>query len=158
MAKSFRETIGLAPSTASTSDSVLVIIDAQNEYATGLLKTENVSSTKSAIASLLDKYRKAGGSLVHVVHDTPDGAPVFTPGKDVSKEFDEVKAQDGEKVIHKVHPGAFADTDLNQFLEGTGKKKLVLTGYMVSLISRRSCFYLRKEVGRIRREIADVRA
>ena len=29
---SFREIIGMQPSTASTSDSVLVIIDAQNEY------------------------------------------------------------------------------------------------------------------------------
>lgn len=31
MAKSFRELIGVPPSTASTKDSVLVIIDAQNE-------------------------------------------------------------------------------------------------------------------------------
>lgn len=31
MAKSFRELIGVQPSTASTSDSVLIIIDAQNE-------------------------------------------------------------------------------------------------------------------------------
>jgi hypothetical protein len=32
MAKAFRELIGVSPSTASTKDSVLVIIDAQNEY------------------------------------------------------------------------------------------------------------------------------
>lgn len=31
MAKSFRDFIGVPPSTASTKDSVLVIIDAQNE-------------------------------------------------------------------------------------------------------------------------------
>lgn len=31
MAKSFRELVGVSPSTASTQDSVLVIIDAQNE-------------------------------------------------------------------------------------------------------------------------------
>lgn len=31
MAKAFRELIGVPPSTASTEDSVLVIIDAQNE-------------------------------------------------------------------------------------------------------------------------------
>lgn len=31
MAKSFREIVGAVPSTASTKDSVLVIIDAQNE-------------------------------------------------------------------------------------------------------------------------------
>ena len=32
MAKSFRELVGIPASTASTKDSVLVIIDAQNEY------------------------------------------------------------------------------------------------------------------------------
>jgi hypothetical protein len=32
MAKAFRELIGISPSTASTKDSVLIIIDAQNEY------------------------------------------------------------------------------------------------------------------------------
>jgi len=32
MAKAFRELIGVQPSTASTKDSILVIIDAQNEY------------------------------------------------------------------------------------------------------------------------------
>lgn len=32
MAKAFRELIGVQPSTVSTDDSVLVIIDAQNEY------------------------------------------------------------------------------------------------------------------------------
>merc|ERR1712098_928332 len=52
MAKAFRELIGVGPSTASTKDSVLVIIDAQNEYANGQLKTENVASTRKAISSL----------------------------------------------------------------------------------------------------------
>ena len=37
MAKSFRELVGVLPSRASTKDSVLVIIDAQNEYTLLLL-------------------------------------------------------------------------------------------------------------------------
>jgi hypothetical protein len=37
MAKSFRELIGVPPSKASTKDSVLIIIDAQNEYTLLLL-------------------------------------------------------------------------------------------------------------------------
>jgi len=37
MAESFRELIGVPPSKASTKDSVLVIIDAQNEYTLLLL-------------------------------------------------------------------------------------------------------------------------
>ena len=80
-AKSFLSLIGVEPSKASVANSTLVIIDAQNEYADGQLKTVDISSTRASIASLLDKYRaKADPSqIVHIVHQTPDGAPVFTP-------------------------------------------------------------------------------
>jgi hypothetical protein len=45
MAIGFRELIGVPPSTASTEDSVLVIIDAQNEYV-----VYNPSSGTSSLA------------------------------------------------------------------------------------------------------------
>lgn len=134
MAKSFRETIGVPPSSASTADSTLLIIDAQNEYATGLLRTENVDSTRRAIAALLERYRAAGAAVVHIVHDTPEGAPVFTPGQDVSREFAELEPRQGEKVVHKSFPGSFTQTDLGAILEASGTKKVVLTGYMVSCL------------------------
>ncbi|KKY30204.1 putative isochorismatase family [Diaporthe ampelina] len=130
MAKSFRELIGVPPSTASTKDSVLVIIDAQNEYAEGQLKTSNVESTRKAIAGLLEKYRAASAPLVHVVHKTPDGAPVFTPGTALAAEFGELEPRGGEKVVGKQFPGSFTGTDLDEFLRGTGRGKVVLTGYM----------------------------
>ena len=99
-APSFRSLIGVEASTASTSNSTLVIIDAQNEYAVGKLTTEDVKSTRAAIASLLEKYRKSGNTknIVHVVHSTPDGAPVFTPGTELAEEFDELKPKEGEHV------------------------------------------------------------
>lgn len=96
--QSFRALIGVPPSTATPTDSTLIIIDAQNEYATGLLTTTNVASTRGAIKTLLEKYRKAGGDVVHVLHRTPEGAPVFTPGEGVAEEMSEVRAEGGEKV------------------------------------------------------------
>ncbi|KAH8158064.1 hypothetical protein CIB48_g10190 [Xylaria polymorpha] len=129
-AKSFRQTVGVPPSTASTSDSILVIIDAQNEYATGLLKTENLESTRAANAALLQKYRVANAPIVHVVHKTPDGAPVFTPGTPLADEFDELRPKDGENIVVKQAPGSFTGTQLQDILEKTGRKKVVLTGYM----------------------------
>ena len=129
---SFRELIGVQPSSASPTDSVLIIIDAQNEYAEGKLQVTNVSESRKAIAALLEKYRAANGSIVHVVHATPEGAPVFTPGTKLAEEFDELKPRDGEAVIQKNFPGSFAKTDLQEVLDKTGKKKVVLTGYMVS--------------------------
>ena len=133
MAPSFRRDIlGIPDSTATTKDSVLVIIDAQNEYATGKLTVSNADSSRKAIAALLDKYRQNTGHIVHVLHSVPDGAPVFTPGTALAEEFQELAPKDGEKIVRKKFPGAFADTSLRQELEALGAKKLVLCGYMVS--------------------------
>lgn len=130
MAASFRQLLGVPASTATTSDSVLVIIDAQNEYASGALTVTNAESSGKVIASLLEKYRSANGKIVHILHQTPEGAPLFTPGTPLAEEFPELKAQDGEEVIWKMHPGSFAQTNLEEVLKGWGLKKLVLTGYM----------------------------
>jgi nicotinamidase-related amidase len=99
-------------------------------YAQGHLKTDNVSSTRKAIAALLQKYRSGGGSIAHIVHLTPEGAPVFTPGTELAEEFAELTPKEGEKVIGKHHPKSFAGTDLDAFLKKEGKQKIVLTGYM----------------------------
>lgn len=81
-AKSFREMIGVPRSTAAPTDSSLLIIDAQNEYADGQLKTENVENTRKAIAGLVKTWREAGqGKCVdHFYHipslqDAPTGHP-----------------------------------------------------------------------------------
>lgn len=69
---------------------------------------------------------------MHVVHDTPAGAPVFTPDTALAQEFAELAPKSGEKVIHKGQPSCFAGTDLQDYLAGLGDagKKVVLTGYM----------------------------
>ena len=130
-AQSFREIIGLPGSTASPSDSTLIIIDAQNEYAEGKLKVSNAPETRKAIAALLEKYRDAGAKVVHVKHIVPEGAPVFTPKTKLAEEYDELAPKEGEKVIEKLHPSSFADTSLHDYLRGFGSMKIVLTGYMV---------------------------
>lgn len=131
-APSFKSIIGLPPSTASAADSTLLIIDAQNEYQDGKLKTENIDSTRAAISSLLQTYRNAGkaANIVHITHATPAGAPVFTPDTKLAEEFEELKPQEGEKSVSKQFPGSFTDTDLKEYLDKNGVKKVVLAGYM----------------------------
>jgi len=59
---SFRnDLLGIPPSTASPSDSVLLIIDAQNEYKEGKLKVQNVEGSSGKMKELLERYRSAGG-------------------------------------------------------------------------------------------------
>ncbi|KAJ5979613.1 isochorismatase family hydrolase [Penicillium waksmanii] len=132
--QSFRDLIGLPPSTASTKDSTLIIIDAQNEYATGHLQVELVNETRKVISDLLSLYRSTGNgkNIVHVVHEVPAGAPVFTPGTPLAEEFSELTPQSGEKVVAKNFPNSFAQTDLDEYLKGLGEvgKKIVLVGYM----------------------------
>lgn len=131
---SFRQHLGIEPSKASVQDSTLVIIDAQNEYATGKLKIEQVETSRKVIKELLEKYRDGGGQIVHVVHDTSKKAPLFTLGTPLAEIFEELTPKDGEKIVHKKHPSSFAGTDLQEHLESINSKKLVLVGYMV-----RSC-------------------
>lgn len=132
--KSFREILGIPASSASTQDSSLIIIDAQNEYASGALKVENVAHSRQVIADILARYRRAGNgqNIIHVVHKVPNGAPVFTPGTALAQEFEELAPAAGEKVISKQFPSAFAETDLHAYLVHLGAvgKKLVLVGYM----------------------------
>jgi nicotinamidase-related amidase len=137
-AQSFRQIVGASPSSASPVNSTLVIIDAQNEYAEGKLKVTNAASSRKAISNLVQKYRDVQGRIVHVAHQTPDGAPVFTPGSKLAEEFEVLKPRDGEKVIGKKHPSAFAETDLQDFLGDESGAKVVLVGYMVSFWDERS--------------------
>lgn len=130
--QSFLNIVGVSPSSATPSNSTLVIIDAQNEYAEGKLKVTNAPESRKAIAALLKRYRDAGGRVVHVVHKTPQGAPVFTPDTKLAEEYEELAPRSGEKVIGKNHPSSFADTDLQEYLGSEAGTKIVLAGYMVS--------------------------
>jgi len=103
MAASFKtDILGIPPSTASTADSTLIIIDAQNEYAHGKLQVSNVIASRVKIHELLERYRAKDGKIIHIKHSVPDGAPVFTPGTELAEEFDELAPKDGEKVIEKM--------------------------------------------------------
>ncbi|KAF1844257.1 Isochorismatase hydrolase [Cucurbitaria berberidis CBS 394.84] len=130
MAQSLRSLLGATAGTASPSDSALLIIDAQNEYASGALTVTNAPQSRKVIADLLEKYRAANSKIVHILHKTPEGAPIFTPGTDFADEFKELKPKDGETTIGKQFPGAFEQTNLHETLESLGVKKVVLVGYM----------------------------
>ncbi|KAK5083067.1 hypothetical protein LTS08_006114 [Lithohypha guttulata] len=133
--KGFRQLLGIPPSTPNINSSTLVIIDAQNEYADGILKTVNVTQSRRAISSVLEKYRQSthsGKNIIHVQHQTPQGAPVFTSETPLFDEFEELTPKQGEKVIAKNFPSSFGKTDLDEYLKGLGDlgKQIVLVGYM----------------------------
>ncbi|EEY20452.1 conserved hypothetical protein [Verticillium alfalfae VaMs.102] len=138
---SFRSMLGVPPSTASTQDSVLVIIDAQGEYAEGKLKISNIEASRPNISSLLEVPRRQRAHRAHSstsFHETPAGAPFsFTQGTKARRDLRRARAQGWRAVVTKHHPGSFADTNLQEILEKSGKKKIVLVGYMVSRVRKR---------------------
>lgn len=123
-----RALLGITDVKPTLADSVLVIVDAQNEYATGLLKTDRIEETRGAIKALLDRYRAASASIVHVVHDVPAGAPVFTPDTPLASILEELEPLADEPVVHKVHASAFSGTTLQEHLNKFNKKNLVVAG------------------------------
>jgi nicotinamidase-related amidase len=128
---SLRQVVGMPNSTASVKDSVLVIIDAQDEYIYGSLPAQDYKEANVVISSLLDKYRKQNGHVVHVLHRmNSDEAPVFSPNGMLTKEMDGIEAIEGEAIVWKKHAGSFSETNLAELVNKTGLKKLVLTGYM----------------------------
>ncbi|KAJ3049613.1 hypothetical protein HK097_009420, partial [Rhizophlyctis rosea] len=133
-AQSFRTLLGLPASTFSPSNSILIIIDAQNEYAEGNLKITNLPTSRPNIKTLLNRYREANGHIVHILHSVPAGAPVFTPDTELAEEFEELRPLEGksekEVTIWKKFPGSFAETELGEYVEKSGLKKVVLVGYM----------------------------
>ncbi|KAL8885110.1 MAG: hypothetical protein Q9215_006978, partial [Flavoplaca cf. flavocitrina] len=58
---SFRSFLALPDSNPTPTDTVLIIIDAQNEYDHGLLAIHEVEKSRKVIAQVLEKWRGAGG-------------------------------------------------------------------------------------------------
>ncbi|KAF9738398.1 hypothetical protein PMIN06_011248 [Paraphaeosphaeria minitans] len=128
---SIRQVYGWPNLTASTKDSVLVIIDAQDEYIHGQLPAVDYKEVNVAISSLLEKYRKANGHIVHVLHKTgSDETPIFKPNGKLTKEMDGIEAIESEAIVYKKHAGSFSETNLVEIVRKTGVNKVVLTGYM----------------------------
>jgi nicotinamidase-related amidase len=115
------------------SDAALVLIDCQNEYVSGALTLPAVAPALAEAAKVLARARAAGTPVVHVVHHGRPGGGVFDPEGPSSEIAPEVAPKDGEMQVIKALPNAFAGTNLDDILKETGKKELILVGFMVHM-------------------------
>ncbi len=122
---------GASPVPARLSESVLVIIDAQKEYRDGALPLIGIDTAIDQAAQLLSRARKAGTPVVHVKHRGSGG--LFNPATPFFDIVEPLQPQPNEMVIEKRLPNAFAGTNLQQFLERTGRKQLILIGFMTHM-------------------------
>lgn len=128
---------GATPHPATLADSVLVIIDAQNEYVSGKLPLAGIQTAIAEAARLLAAARATGTPVIHIVQHSAPGRPVFEPQTTFAEIVPELAPRAGEDVIAKRLPNAFAGTTLEARLkaiaDATGRPKIILAGFMTHM-------------------------
>lgn len=123
-----------APLHASPLDkAALVLIDAQREYTDGKLPLAGIDAALDEAAALLALARKSGVPVFHIVHHSKPGAALFDPLGPGSAIVTQLTPADGEAVIVKGLPNAFAGTDLEARLRQTGRTELIVAGFMTHM-------------------------
>jgi len=127
-AMSIRQMLGAPGVPSGLADSVLLIIDAQREYLDGKLRLDGIEASLAAGGALLARARAAGTPVVHVLHR--GGGPLFNPEGIYFQPVAPLIPGAGEVVVEKTMANAFAGTGLQAELEKTGRRKLIVIGYM----------------------------
>lgn len=130
--KTLLQMAGADLSPASLSQSALVLIDCQNEYRSGFLPLTGVDAAAGECAALLTRARSLGTPVIHVKHvGKPGGA--FDPGGPGGQIMDELTPAEGETVVEKGLPNSFAGTKLQDALFASGRKTLIVAGFMTHM-------------------------
>jgi len=131
-AKTLLQMAGADLAPAKLRNACLVLIDIQNEYLAGPIAVHDAETAIASAARLLGVARDCGAPIVHVAHRGRAGGlfdrsaargqivPSLTPGE-------------GEIVIEKGLPNAFAATELQARLVEFGRKDLILVGFMTHM-------------------------
>ena len=122
---------GATPTPATMADGLLLIIDAQREYVDGLMPLPGVQPAIEALAVLLEKARRAGAPIVHVRHQSKGKA--FNPSSSGYEIVAPLAPRAGETIVDKALPNAFAGTDLAKHLGTSGRKSLIVGGFMTHM-------------------------
>lgn len=112
--------------------SVLVMIDIQREYSDFALNLPDVDAGAAEAAKVAAKVRAGGGTVIHVRHVGKAGG-AFDPDHPRGEFIDICAPADGEAVVSKGLPNAFAGTDLAERLTALGPKPLIIAGFMTHM-------------------------
>jgi len=130
--KTLLQMVGADTAPVPLSQTALVLIDCQEEYRSGFLPLPGVDAAVNEAAAVLDRARSMGVPLVHIRHvGKPGGA--FDPDGPGGQIMTEVAPKEGETVIEKGLPNAFAGTNLNDVLKATARDTLTIVGFMTHM-------------------------
>ncbi|HSC84890.1 MAG TPA: cysteine hydrolase family protein [Pseudomonas sp.] len=118
---------GYAPATLGRA--TLLIIDAQEEYRSGVLQLPDVDAASAEIATLLSAARKLGTPVVHVRHlGIPGG--LLDPQGPRGHFLEGLAPLPGEPIVEKRLPNAFSNPDLHEHLQRFGHLDVIVCGFM----------------------------
>lgn len=115
------------------SESVLVIIDAQKEYPEGKIHLVGLDAALAEAARLLERARDLKTPVIHVTHENKVGSALFESGSKYIEVMHELQPLYGEVAISKTMANSFFDSTLGEEIDKTGRKNLVIFGYMTHM-------------------------
>lgn len=124
---------GVKAEAARLSESVLIVIDAQREYLDGKLPLKGIDASLLEVKALLDRARKVGTPIIHIAHKGKQGGALFNPDGVYAEIIETVKPGPGESIVSKTMPNAFVGTNIEELISKTGRKNLVIVGYMTHM-------------------------
>ncbi|WP_407169670.1 cysteine hydrolase family protein [Bradyrhizobium sp. ORS 111] len=131
-AKTLMQLAGIDLTPPRLGDACLVLIDIQNEYLAGPLALPEANAAIARATALLARARESGAAIFHIAHRGRPGS-LFDRSAERGAIVAPLTPRPGEAVIEKELPNAFAGTDLNAQLAATGRKELVLAGFMTHM-------------------------
>ncbi len=130
--KTLLEMAGAESAPAPLSEAAVLLIDIQNEYRSGALPLPGVDAAVAEAARLIERARQAGAPVIVVTHRGRSGG-AFDPDAGGGRVMREIAPLCPEPVVEKTLPNAFAGTDLAEVLADTGRKQLIVAGFMTHM-------------------------
>ncbi|MEU3415424.1 isochorismatase family protein [Streptomyces sp. NPDC006658] len=125
--KTLRQLNGFDETPATLSDAALILVDYQNTYTDGVMELDGWQPAVNSAQALLKRARAAGTPVIHIVdkgYDLKSKAGQIIPA---------LKPAKGEPVVVKSVPNGFHHTDLAEKVKKTGKKKVIVAGFMTNM-------------------------
>jgi nicotinamidase-related amidase len=132
-ARSILEILNATPAPPRLAESAVIVVDAQREYVDGTLPLSGVGEALQELKKLLDRARRLGVPVFHIVHHAPDGAPVFNPQSHFVEIAEPARPAGQEPVIIKHLPSSFVNTNLQELIDQTKRKNLIVAGFMTHM-------------------------
>jgi nicotinamidase-related amidase len=126
--KTFTELFGFDYPAARLSEAVVIIIDMQREYLDGAVPLPHLQTAVTGAARLIARAKEQQTPVIHVVNKGPEGNLLFNDSGIFYTELQDVAATPGDHVVIKHLPNAFAGTDLQMIIAGTGRRQLIIAG------------------------------